>query len=170
MSSNPAIYPIELLKECGLRHPGNEIYPCNYHNMVIGAGTKIQGTKNWYSFSMQKGAKLYVGGLKKSEKWWIKGPPQGTDTRRGPFFTTVIKRAEAFKGYVLEYEVKTNTALVFTGAAGGWETQEEVFNKGYIGYFACKECEVSVTNAYAATFVDWENVRDISDIVFGDAD
>jgi hypothetical protein len=149
------------LKSCAYQN-----YPCNYNNMVTGTGMPIPGTRWYKGFSMIKDAKLYVGGLSKKDEWWKSGPPQGTDSRPGPFFTTVIKRAESFKGYVLEYSVLADTPLIYTANAGGFEVQEEVFKKGYIGYFSCKECEVSVTNAAAANFVDWKNVRDITSQVF----
>lgn len=140
-------------------------YPCNHNNMVRGEGKKISG-KNWYEgFSMIRGAKLYVGCLKTSEAWWKLGPPQAKD-RPGPYFTTVIKRAESFHGFVLEYDVAKDTPLVYTGPSGGFETQEDVF-KSYDGYFSCKECEVSVKNSLAGDFVDWRNVRDITSLVFG---
>lgn len=141
-------------------------YPCIFHVMV-GNGFQYPG-KKWPIFTMKAGAKLYVGMLPSTaqSRWWERGPPQG-DPGSGPFFTTIIKRAEAFKGVVLEYSVRTATPLVFTGMQGGTEIQEEVFHSGAVGYFSCKECEVSVKNDFAGQFVDWQNVYDISDIVFG---
>lgn len=95
-------------------------------------------------------------------------PPRARRADSGPFFTTVIKRAEAFKGVILEYEVKMNAIdLVYTGRQGGSEHQDDLFKAGYKGYFSCKECEVSVLNDLVVDFVDWKKVRDVTDIVRG---
>jgi hypothetical protein len=166
-NNQPAIVPVgpvvvpESTTNCSY-----EEYPCIFHVMV-GNGFRYPG-KRWPVFTMRAGAKLYVGVLPSAAetRWWEAGPPSGLE-RPGPYFTTVIKRAEAFNGVVLEYTVRTDTALVFTANQGGWEVQEDVFDSGEVGYFSCKECEVSVRNDYADRFVDWQNVHDISDIVFG---
>lgn len=139
-------------------------YPCNYNNMVVGHDVRIPNSRFLGGYEMIVGAKLYVGTLPNSQEWWNEGPPHGIQ-RPGPFFTTVIKRAESFGGTILEYSVRTQTPLIFTGGAGGWETQEDVFRMGRLGYFSCKECEVSVQNDYVGEFVDWQNVRDITSMV-----
>jgi hypothetical protein len=92
--------------------------------------------------------------------------PQGTG-KPGPFFTTVIRRASEFKGYVLEYSVRRDTPMIYTAESVGWETQEEIFKMGYEGFFSCKECEVWVLNGIADRFVDWQNVHDTSELVLG---
>ena len=148
-------------------------YPCNYNNMVnVITGEPIKVDKKpWYrGYNMVVGAKLYVGVLPahSASQWWLKGPPQSSTADAGPFFTTVIKRAAAFNGTVLEYSVLRNRIeLVYTIKQGGFETQEDVFAMRFGGYFSCKECEVSVKNELVADFVDWRNVKDVTSIVLG---
>ncbi|MBX3117894.1 MAG: hypothetical protein KF784_02430 [Fimbriimonadaceae bacterium] len=134
-------------------------FPCNYDDYFKGEFNEVPEHKTWYTGRVLKsGSVLYVG-TKPDPEWWKLGPPQGTNGRPGPFLTTSLDRAKALGGVVLAYTVEWDLEIVFTGKAGGFELQEDVFNAGFEAYYSCKECEMSMVNSIVGDYLDWENVK-----------
>ncbi len=133
-------------------------HPCNYDDSFQGTFNEIEKHKGWYSGRVLKSKTILYVGTSANPKWWETGPPQGTN-RPGPFLTTSLARAKALGGVVLAYEVEWDLEIIFTGKAGGFETQEDVFKAGYDAYYSCKECEISMKNDIVGDYLDWKGVK-----------
>jgi hypothetical protein len=136
----------------------------SYKGHDCGFSSKFTGDfrkkDNYYvGRSIKRGTKLYHGTGGKS-KWWEEGPPQSL-TRDGPFFSTSLSHSKTLAGsdgVLLEYTVKNDFPLAFTGGRGGYEVMEEMLGKE-MGYYSTKECELAVRNNRVADLVDWKSVK-----------